>query len=301
MNSIRQQSQAASAAFRLPLRDAVWRGMHGQFAGQGSGSSLDFQDHRPYFPGDDPRHINWQAYARTGNYTMKLYRQEVSPRVDLLIDTSASMFIEEVKAVRVFELAAFCAESALRLGAALRIHALDTTGIRLIPTEALLADAAAALTPRQAPAAPKPAVTKTASPAALSAARPELTRAPFRHGSLRVFISDLLFPSDLDGLRPLATGQGRGIVFAPWSEAEASPAWDGNYHFEDIENGALERRRVTPALLRRYKDAYARHFDTWRDAARRHGIRLARTGTGTALTRTLRSEALPVGAVEPCA
>ncbi|MFN9663179.1 MAG: DUF58 domain-containing protein, partial [Akkermansiaceae bacterium] len=26
---------------------------------------MDFQDHRSYSPGDDPRHINWQAYART--------------------------------------------------------------------------------------------------------------------------------------------------------------------------------------------------------------------------------------------
>ncbi|MEJ6642028.1 MAG: DUF58 domain-containing protein [Akkermansiaceae bacterium] len=39
------------------------------------GSALYFQDHRAYSPGDDPRHINWQAYARTGQYTMKLYRE----------------------------------------------------------------------------------------------------------------------------------------------------------------------------------------------------------------------------------
>ena len=50
------------------------------FSGSGTGSSLDFQDHRAYSPGDDPRHINWQAYARTGSYTMKLFREEVRPQ-----------------------------------------------------------------------------------------------------------------------------------------------------------------------------------------------------------------------------
>ena len=47
------------------------------------GSALYFQDHRAYSPGDDPRHINWQAYARTGQYTMKLYREEFRPVVHL--------------------------------------------------------------------------------------------------------------------------------------------------------------------------------------------------------------------------
>lgn len=289
MKTARQPSQAATAAFRLPLRDTVWRGLHGQFAGQGAGSSLDFQDHRPYFPGDDPRHINWQAFARTGNYTMKLYRQEVSPRVDLLIDTSASMTFDPTKAARVRELATFCAESALRLGAALRVHTIDATGATLVANEPLLAGR---WTPekKNAPAEKSPAV-----PAGLA-----LARAPFRHGSLRVLISDLLFPAELDGLRALAAGQGRGVVFAPWCEAEARPAWDGNHHFEDIETGVLERRRVTPSLLRRYTEAYVRHFDTWRAAARRHGVRLARIAAGADFTQTLRAEALPAGAVEPC-
>ena len=44
--------------------------------------------------GDDPRHINWQAYARSGEYIIKLYEQEVSPVVDVLLDLSNSMKLE---------------------------------------------------------------------------------------------------------------------------------------------------------------------------------------------------------------
>ena len=61
--------KAAASVARLPLRAGMWSGVAGSVLGQGTGSSIDFQDQRQYMPGDDPRHINWQAYARTGNYT----------------------------------------------------------------------------------------------------------------------------------------------------------------------------------------------------------------------------------------
>lgn len=292
MQTLLQQSRAAALVFRLPLRDAVWRGLHGQFAGQESGNSLDFQDHRPYFPGDDPRHINWQAYARTGSYTMKLYRQETSPRVDLVIDASRSMNVDPAKAERSIALAMFCAESALRLGSSLRIHAATTTGASPVEASLLLSGR------WQIPEVP--AVSSLSAAGQVSNA-PALARVPFRHGALRVLISDLLFPAETDGLRLLATAQARGIVFAPWCESEAHPDWEGNHQFEDVETGGIERRRVTPSLIRRYTDAYVRHFEVWRAAALRHGIRLARIGAGGGdLVKVMRSDALPVGAVEPC-
>ncbi|MCU0782165.1 MAG: DUF58 domain-containing protein, partial [Akkermansiaceae bacterium] len=111
-----RQAAACAARLRLPLRARVWQGAAGELAGSGTGASMDFQDHRPYFPGDDPRHINWQAYARTGNYTMKLYREEVRPAVDLLLDVSASMFLTPDKARRTAALLHLAFECALRAG-----------------------------------------------------------------------------------------------------------------------------------------------------------------------------------------
>ena len=98
------RAMAATGRLRLPLRSRVWRGQAGEFNGGGTGSSLDFQDHRSYLPGDDPRHNNWQAYARTGHYTMKLFREEVRPVVDLIFDVSESMFFDPAKAARSAEL-----------------------------------------------------------------------------------------------------------------------------------------------------------------------------------------------------
>jgi len=55
------------------------------------GSSLEFMDHREYQPGDDLRRIDWSAFARSDRLTVKLYREEVCPHLDVLIDGSRSM------------------------------------------------------------------------------------------------------------------------------------------------------------------------------------------------------------------
>src|SRR5262245_49212563 len=93
----RRAALAAAARWRLPFSRQAWRGPAGGWLGAGAGSSLDFQDHRAYMPGDDPRHIHWTAYARTGMLTMKLFRAEVAPFVDLMVDLSASMTFEPAK------------------------------------------------------------------------------------------------------------------------------------------------------------------------------------------------------------
>src|SRR4051812_30715326 len=161
---------------RLPLRRRACRGMQGDWQGLGTGNSLDFQDHRPYVPGDDLRHLNWQAYARTGHYTMKLFRQEVSPAVDLAVDLSASMFLEPEKSARTAELLYWAVECALEAGASLRCFGIRGVDIEPLALDAILAHGWAAEAPGATP--------------------PALAGVPWRHGSLRVVISDLLWPGD---------------------------------------------------------------------------------------------------------
>lgn len=273
-------ARAAAALFRLPLRDAAWRGPQGGVSGRGAGASPDFEDHRPYFPGDDIRHINWQVYARTGAYTMKVFRAEVSPSVDLLLDVSPSMFLDAEKARRTRELAIFCAESAVGIGASLRIHTLDAGRASPLARESLADGSWPTPSDRPAGAPPDPAL------------------APLRPGSMRVLVSDLLFPASRPLAVALVANRGRGVVFAPHCAAESDPDWSGNHEFEDAEGGARERRRVTPDIRRRYGDAYARHFELWRDTLRRHGVRTARIAAAASLMETLRRDALPTGAVE---
>ena len=285
LQQARGRAIAAAARLRLPLRSRSWRGQAGEFAGSGTGSSLDFQDHRAYAPGDDPRHINWQAFARTGSYTMKLFREEVRPVVDVILDASASMFFEPSKALRTAELFHFLSEGCTAAGASVVIHALKGPAVkRLDPAEI---PALSWFSDVSAMAASDPA------------AAPDLTKVPPRANSIRVFLSDLLFPGDPEPmLRHLGQKHGTIILFSPWIEAEAHPDWEGNYEFIDAERSTRHPHRIEPATLRRYREAYANHFALWKHAARRHQAAFARIPAGEDLATALFREAVPAGALE---
>ena len=55
------------------------------------GFSVEFSEHREYVPGDELRHLDWRAYARSDRYYIKLYEQETNLRATLVLDTSMSM------------------------------------------------------------------------------------------------------------------------------------------------------------------------------------------------------------------
>ena len=273
--------------FRLPLRQRVWRGGSGDFMGRGTGASLDFQDHRAYAPGDDPRHINWQAYARTGQYSMKLFREEVRPLIDIVLDVSPSMFFTPEKAIRAVELFYFAVEGAMRAGTTPLVTAVCGAWRRALPADSVLGHRWA----EELPDGPHAA-----------AAPPDLARVPLRAQSLRVLVSDLLFAGEPEKFTSaISARQGRPVVLAPFCQAESDPDWDGNMEFIEAEEQSHLPRRVEPALLRRYRDAYSRHFELWKAAAQRHGLALARVPCEPPFPAALQLEALRNGAVEPWA
>ena len=278
--AIHTRMKAVASVARLPLRSGQWSGVAGSVLGQGTGSSIDFQDQRPYLPGDDPRHINWQAYARTGHYTMKLYRQEVTPRVDVLLDASGSMFLNEAKTTRTWELLYWSLESALRLGASLKVHLLHD-GAGEMPVERALA--------HDWPLPEQGRVDIAAG----------VERSPLRPGSLRVLLTDLLGETPPERVaNALLHGRGRAIILAPYCREESQPDWDGNIEFEECELATRDKRRVERDILARYHRAYALHFALWREQCTRRGIGLARVAAEAEMLAALRAEAVAAGCVE---
>lgn len=55
------------------------------------GMSLDFAEHRAYYPGDDIRRIDWRLYARTDRYYVKEYEADTNSNFTVLLDVSRSM------------------------------------------------------------------------------------------------------------------------------------------------------------------------------------------------------------------
>ena len=284
LSSLYAQASACAERFTLPLRSQVWRGMAGEFQGAGTGSSIDFQDHRAYMPGDDPRHINWQAYARTGSYSMKLYREEVRPVIDIILDASQSMFFDPLKANRTAELFYFTTISAMQAGASTLIHVLRGDAHTVIPLDAVSShhwmDTVQAMQPDNMDA-----------PLALH-------QIQFRNNAIRVLISDLLFEGDpTHSLRLLNSHQGKPIILAPFLKSESNPAWQGNYEFVDVEAGRNHPHRIEKSTLSRYCKAYANHFSQWHTAARRFNAPLARVCSELPLLDALSDEAVQSGAL----
>ncbi|MFW2440334.1 MAG: DUF58 domain-containing protein [Arenicellales bacterium] len=55
------------------------------------GYGMDYDESRPYFPGDELRFMNWRVTARTGEPHMKVFREERKPGVFIVIDRRQDM------------------------------------------------------------------------------------------------------------------------------------------------------------------------------------------------------------------
>lgn len=86
-------SELVRAARRLEIRSR--RLLEGELAGLYAaafrGSGLDFTGFRPYEPGDEVRHIDWNVTARTRQAHVRCYREERDRLVVVAVDRGDSM------------------------------------------------------------------------------------------------------------------------------------------------------------------------------------------------------------------
>lgn len=83
------------------------------------GGGVEFEESRPYTPGDDVRQLDWNALARTGTPYVKRFREERDQSVVLALDVSRSMAFGSAgrsKAAVAAHAAALVAGAAARAG-----------------------------------------------------------------------------------------------------------------------------------------------------------------------------------------
>ena len=66
-------------------------GKAGMHRSQKQGGSVEFSEHKIYAPGDDPKRIDWHAWAKTDRLHIKRYEDESALKLHILLDRSASM------------------------------------------------------------------------------------------------------------------------------------------------------------------------------------------------------------------
>ncbi|MEZ4405276.1 MAG: DUF58 domain-containing protein [Polyangiales bacterium] len=76
---------------RLELRRRVEGARAGDRRSTRRGASVEFAEHRPYAPGDDPRRVDWNVFSRLGELVVRLSVAEEDVTLHLLVDASRSM------------------------------------------------------------------------------------------------------------------------------------------------------------------------------------------------------------------
>ncbi|MFQ6044950.1 MAG: DUF58 domain-containing protein [Gemmatimonadales bacterium] len=249
------------------------------------GFSVEFAEHRPYQPGDEPRYLDWKMLARSDRLYVKQFEEETNLRSMLVLDVSASMdWVGGER--RLTKL-----EYSKRLAAAIALVLLrqrDATGLIGFDEEVR------AVIPARARARHwwvLAAAVDRLGPGGGTAAEPALRRVTdllLRRG-LVVFVSDLLMDRDLAllALRYLRSRGHQVIVFHVMDPAEIDLAGPAEARFEDPETGHTVTAR--PRELRAaYTDTVRREVESWRAALRGSGIDYHHVSTDTPFGYVLR-------------
>ena len=241
----------AAASWRLVVPRTPMRGRVGERLGAGTGSSLEFQDHRPYSPGDDLRHVDWRAYARSDVLSVRLYREEVAPRIDLVIDRSRSMAVTTAKERAYSEIVALLASAATGVSSDTRI----VTGA-IVPPERL----------------ERPADVERFLDCSTSRAAMEEPHLALRRQSMRVAVSDFLFPHDPDAVvGRLARDSASLAIVQLTTRDEAEPDVEGGRRLVDVEGHGELDVTIDARTVQEYRVRFARLRQGLSHAARRVG------------------------------
>lgn len=232
-------------------------GRSGEMLGRASGSSLEFQEHRQYLPGDDIRHLDWAAYARTDNLMIRRFRDEINPRSQILLDVSASMNTGSgIKSKTARQLASLFSLMISSLGGRAEVILLGDQ----MPPQVLWGEEVGRLSaePMSARADMKQIV--------------ESGKLILKPQSVRILISDFLFPHDPAVLvRQFASNSSLFQAIQVLSRFESDPDELGGRRLIDSESDAFADLRVNTATIARYKSRLDRLQSGLRDASRRLG------------------------------
>lgn len=240
--------------YRLVLPPESLHGPNGRRLGLATGVSQDFHEFRDYHPGDDLRRLDWGVYARTDREVVRLYREEITPHVDLFVDVSPSM---NLPGTRKGESLVALLKTLTQAAAA--THCSLTQHDFLPPSASTIQSISQGYSAHQIP---------TLTPR-----------------SLRILVSDLLFPDAPNPLlAPLAYKAAALHVIQLLDDEEESPSPAGSIELIDCETHQRLETHLDATTLQSYHQALSVHRDRWHLACRPLGATLSLLNTSTLLT-----------------
>lgn len=230
------------------------------------GGGIEFADHRQYAAGDDLRYLDWNIYARHGEFLLKRFQEEEDLHVYFLLDCSHSMgFGDGKKFTLAKQLAAALAYIALANLDRISILAFTDRIVDELP-----------LTRGKAQILPilrfLESVQLQGEDTDLGQCMREFNRRKQRTG-LAVVISDLFAPSGYEaGLNQLRYRRYEPHVIQLHDPQEASPNLLGDVELYDVENNSSRKVTVTESNLRTYRKLFMDHQQSVSKYCRNYGL-----------------------------
>jgi uncharacterized protein (DUF58 family) len=256
-------------ALRRRLSVTVQSGGVGERASRRRGGSAEFQDHRPYAPGDDLRRVDWAAFARTGEPVLKLFRAEEDSVVRILLDASASLAFGSPQKFEV----------ARRVAAAIGYLALANGQRAQILTAQSTQAGSRSLARVTAPRRGRDALSallrdlsepRASGTADLARAVEQTLQQAARPGLLLV-VSDFLDPGMVTKALGHACALGHQVALIQvLSREEVEPNYDGDFAFVDAESQAQVELSMDAAAVDAYVARLAGLIDELRAWSRKH-------------------------------
>ena len=217
---------------------------------------------------------DWHAYARSDKLIVKRFHEEVVPHLDLCVDGSRSMDLQEtVKAQAAVALAALLITAATGSGFGHRVWLTRDRCEPLVHGDG-------------PPSTWQPfSFDGTESPSqAVARSRPS-----FRAMGMRIVISDLLWlEQPRRFLEQLSRAASAVLLVQVLAREELAPEVSGKVRLLDSETGATRDMLLDVSAVARYREALESHQQAWRLAARELGVALVSVEAEAFLeTRTL--------------
>ena len=269
------QALARVKNLQMVARRVVEGSITGLHASPNKGFSIEFAEHREYVPGDDPRHLDFKMLAKTERLYVKQYEEETNMRVQIVLDTSASMGYKYSSKITKYDYA--CHLTAIL--AYMMTRQQDSVGLTTFDTEIRL-DMPARSSPRHFHEMMERLEAQRPSQQTGIADTLHLLANRFKKRCLIVLISDLYDDHDniMRALHHFTHRRHEVIVFNIFDKAELEFPFEDTIAFHDMET--KERILVQPDSIRNvYIEEVRKFIDNYRRACRESGIDYVLTDT----------------------
>jgi uncharacterized protein (DUF58 family) len=224
------------------------------------GSSVEFQQHREYVPGDELRHLDWKVFAKSERLVVKEFIEETNLALHLLVDASESMGYGSGERTK-FDYARWCSAAMAHLTLAAR----DTVGLVVFD------DAHRTKVPPANGARQRAAIMATleeaepSGPTQIGSVLTWLATRLSRRGIVAVFSDFFDEPENiLEGVRRLSFAGHEPILFQILDPQELEFEFDKLTRFVGLEASGMQK--IDPKAIR---EAYLEEI-------KQHNQRLAR-------------------------